>query len=114
MTASPDTPTAPSATSLLTAIVVDDESSPLTLAELCHACRVSHQDVEAWVAENVVEPTGAGPHEWTFGGHSLRRALVAARLARDLQVACADLGLVLDLLDEISRLQALLKQRGMG
>ena len=43
-----------------------------------------------------------------------RRALVAARLARDLQVSCADLGLVLDLLDEIGRLQALLKQRGVG
>ncbi len=114
MNASPDTPTQTSATSILTAVVVDEASSPLTLAQLCHACRVPREDVEAWVAENVVEPTGAGPQEWTFGGHSLRRALVAARLARDLQVSCADLGLVLDLLDEIGRLQALLKQRGVG
>lgn len=99
----------------LTAIVVDeDDSSPLTLAELCRACRVSPQDIQAWVAEDIVAPTGAGPDNWTFGGAALRRALVAARLARDLQVACDDLGLVLDLLDEIERLQALLKRRGVA
>lgn len=108
----PPRPDAPPVT--LTAIVVDEESSPLTLAELCRACRVSQQDIEAWVAENIVEPAGAGPHDWTFGGAALRRARLAARLATDLQVACEDLGLVLDLLDEIGRLQALLKRRGLA
>jgi len=43
----------------LIAIVVDEDASPLTLAELCRACRVSPHDVANWVADGIVEPTGA-------------------------------------------------------
>jgi len=97
----------------LVAIAVDEDASPLTLAELSRACRVSPQDVADWVDEAIVEPEGREPGEWRFGASSLKRALAAARLSKDLEVAPHDLGLVLDLLDEIGRLQAELRRAGI-
>jgi chaperone modulatory protein CbpM len=97
----------------LVAIAVDENADPLTLSELCRACRVSPQDVAAWVDEAIVAPEGARPNEWRFDAAALRRALVAARLSRELEVASHDLGLVLDLLDEIGRLQAQLRRAGV-
>jgi chaperone modulatory protein CbpM len=97
----------------LVAITVDEDTNPLTLSELCRACRVSAQDVAAWVDEAIVEPEGPDPSSWRFGAASLRRALAAARLSRDLQVASHDLGLVLDLMDEIGRLRTQLRRAGV-
>jgi len=97
----------------LVAVAVGEDTSPLTLSELCRACRVSPQDVAAWVEEAIVEPEGSDPSSWRFGATSLKRALAAARLSKDLQVASYDLGLVLDLLDEIGHLQAQLRRAGV-
>lgn len=102
----------------LIAIVVDQDASPLTLAELCRACRVSTHDVANWVADGIVEPVGAAvgvnSSDWLFGGIALRRALTAARLARELEVKLDSMALVLDLLDEIDRLQAKLRRAGLA
>ena len=60
----------------LTATLVDDDTQ-LTLAELAHACRAAEAQVQVWVVEGVLQPSGNSPPEWRFTGASLRRARLA-------------------------------------
>ena len=92
---------------------VAEEQVQLTLVELCQACSAEEEHVTAWVFEGVLEPVGESPGEWRFGGESLRRARLALRLSRDLEINAAGVALALDLLDEIAELRARL-QRGAG
>lgn len=89
---------------------VIEEESGLTLIELCQACGIGVDEVRVWVFEGVLEPVGQGPHDWCFAGSALRRARLATRLARDLEVNAAGVALALDLLDEIAELRARLNQ----
>jgi chaperone modulatory protein CbpM len=88
----------------LRAMIVEDEIE-LTLHELSRACGAGEDIVTAWVVEGALEPMGSGPTTWRFAGASLRRARIAARLSRDLEINAAAVALVLDLLDEIERLK---------
>ncbi len=88
---------------------VVEEESGFTLLELCRACGAAPEEVRVWVIEGVLEPVGQGPHDWCFAGSALRRARLAMRLARDLEVNAAGVALALDLLDEIAALRASLR-----
>lgn len=90
---------------------VIEEASGFTLIELCQACGVDAEEVRVWVLEGVLEPVGQGPHDWCFAGSALRRARLATRLARDLEVNAAGVALALDLMDEIDELRSRLNQR---
>jgi chaperone modulatory protein CbpM len=92
---------------------VVEEEIQLTLVELCQAVSAPEARVVAWVFEGVLEPVGEQPQDWRFSGPSLRRARLAERLTRDLEVNPAGVALALDLLDEIAALRAEL-QRGAG
>ena len=46
----------------------------LSLDDLCRACAVQREEIVVLVEEGVLEPGGAGPDAWQFGGPSLRRA----------------------------------------
>lgn len=98
--------------SLLQGVVVEEEV-PLTLAELCRACRVEESHVLVWVFEGVLQPVGTSPPDWRFRGDSLRRARLALRLARDLEINPSGVALALDLLDEIARLRTRLQCAGI-
>ena len=89
--------------------VVEDEVT-LTTVELCRACNASESHIELWVSEGVLQPSGASPDEWRFGGPSLARMRVATRLARDLEINSPGVALALDLLDEIESLEAKLRR----
>jgi chaperone modulatory protein CbpM len=89
--------------------VVEDEIH-LTLTELSQACGAAEEHVTAWVFEGVLEPAGQLPQDWQFGGSSLRRAHLAVRLTRDLEINAAGVALALDLLDQISELRAQLQR----
>lgn len=91
---------------------VIEEDSGFTLLELCQACSVEPDEVQVWVLEGVLDPVGQGPHDWCFSGTALRRARLATRLARDLEVNAAGVALALDLLDEIAMLKLRLQQAG--
>jgi len=91
---------------------VVEEEIHMTLVELCQACCASEEHVIAWVFEGVLEPIGKSPQDWRFTGQSLRRTRLALRLTRDLEVNPPGVALALDLLDEISALQARLKRIG--
>ena len=97
--------------SLLHGTVVEEEMQ-LTLVGLCRACRASTEQVVMLVNEGVLEPDGSEPQEWRFRGASLRRARIALRLARDLELNPAGVALVLDLMDEIESLKAHLRRAG--
>ena len=93
---------------------VVEEQVQLTLVELCQACSAEQEHVQAWVVEGVLEPVGGSPQEWRFSGESLRRARLALRLSRDLEINPSGVALALDLLDEIAALRARLQRLGAG
>jgi chaperone modulatory protein CbpM len=93
---------------------VVEEQVQLTLIELCQACSAEEEHVLTWVFEGVLEPAGNSPQDWRFGGESLRRARLALRLSRDLEINAAGVALALDLLDEIAELRARLQRLGAG
>jgi len=97
-------------TTYLQAQVVEDEIE-LTLVELSQACDAPQEQLTLWVLEGVLEPRGQQPQEWRFGGAALRRARLAMRLMRDLEINPAGVALALDLLDEIAALETQLKRR---
>ena len=93
---------------------VVEEEVELTLVELCQACSAEEAHVTAWVLEGVLDPVGESPRDWRFGGESLRRARLALRLSRDLELNPPGVALALDLLDEIAELRAQLRRAGGG
>ncbi len=100
-------------TTLLHGVVVE-EGIHLTLHELCRASHAPFEQVQVWVVEGVLEPEGQSPEEWRFTGAALRRARLAQRLTRDLEVNVAGVALALDLMDEIAALEAKLQQLGIN
>jgi chaperone modulatory protein CbpM len=101
-----------SGVTLLHGAVVEEEVQ-LTLVELCQACNTEEQRIQEWIAEGLLEPVGESPQDWRFSGESLRRARLALRLTRDLEIDPAGVALALDLLDEIAALRARLQRAGL-
>lgn len=86
--------------------IVIEEQTQLTLTELCGACGVQSEWIIDLVHEGVLTPTGESPQHWRFSGQHLRRATVAIRLRRDLDVNAAGAALALELLEELETLRA--------
>jgi chaperone modulatory protein CbpM len=55
-------------------------------------------------------PDAAG--EWQFAGENLRRARLALRLQRDLEINLAGVALALELLEEIHQLRRAMRRAG--
>ena len=85
---------------------VVEEVVEFTLVELSQACNATPAQVAALVAEGVLAPAGQTGDDWRFAGTALRRARLALRLARDLELNPPALALVLDMLDETTSLRA--------
>ncbi len=96
---------------LVTGRIVEEEIQ-LTLDDLCVACAVHAERIVELVEEGVLEPAVREPGGWSFGGSSLRRARVALRLQRDLDINLAGAALALELLDEVESLRARLRRIG--
>jgi chaperone modulatory protein CbpM len=99
-------------TTLIHGSVLDDDTE-MTLIEFCQACSVHEDDVRVWVSEGMLHPSAAPGQPMRFRGAALRRARVAVRLTRDLEVNTAGVALALDLLDEIADLRARLARAGV-
>lgn len=80
----------------------------MSIVELSHASRTPQELIMSWVTEGVLSPQGTSPEDWRFGGDSLRRAKTAAHLTHDLELNVPGVALALELLDEITKLRALL------
>lgn len=89
---------------VLTGIVIE-ESTVLTLDELCRACGRPTEWILELVEEGIIEPEREDQNHWQFHGHCLRRVRIAHRLQSDLGVNPAGAALVLELLEEVETLR---------
>ena len=93
----------PSDEPALTGTIVD-QSATLSIKDLSRICNVEERHIEEFVEEgvlNVVEVRS----EWHFTGDALRRARLAVRLERDLELNLAGVALALDLIEELQQLR---------
>lgn len=88
---------------LIKSEIVENEIH-FSISELCHATNVETELVVAWVYEGILNPLGNSPDSWRFSGDSLQRTKKALRLSRDLEINTPGVAMVLDLLDDIARL----------
>lgn len=84
--------------------IVENEVHMTTL-ELCHAIGIEQEYLVAWVNEGILNPVGHSPDDWRFSGDTMSRAKKALRLYQDLEINTPGVAMVLDLLDELSRLR---------
>ena len=107
------TPKTTIATLLTTRSICLGEDGWLDLAELAMACQVEPGFIHQLLGEGLLEPGPAAPVDH-FGGDALARVRRIVRLQRDFEASLASVGLMLDLLDEIDRLQGLLRRAGLA
>ena len=81
-----------------------DESVELTIQDLSRMCAVDERHIVEFVEEGVLSAI-VFESEWRFSGAALRRARLALRLERDLELNLAGVALALDLIEEIERLR---------
>jgi chaperone modulatory protein CbpM len=99
----------PSDDPMLTGAIFDD-SAVLSLKDLSRMCSVDERHIVEFVEEgvlNVIEVRS----EWHFSGDALRRARLAVRLERDLELNLAGVALAVELIEEIEQLRRQLKSR---
>lgn len=87
----------------LPASLMDDEVE-LSLTDLSRMCAVEERHIIEFVEEGVLNAVEI-KQTWRFSGSALRRARLALRLERDLELNLAGVALALDLMDEIDRLR---------
>lgn len=83
-----------------------DDGTPIAVTELTRVCGISLEQVRLLVGEGVLQPSGATPEQWSFGGAAIPRIRRMLRLQRDLGLNLAGAALALELLDEIAALRA--------
>lgn len=88
---------------IIESTIVENEIH-MSISELCHATNAETELVVAWVYEGILTPHGNAPDSWRFSGDALQRTKKALRLSRDLEINTPGVAMVLNLLDEISRL----------
>jgi chaperone modulatory protein CbpM len=88
-----------------------DENTLLSLEDLCRICAIERHHVVEFVEEGVLEIDARHVSDWRFRGGALRRARMAVRLQRDLELNLVGVALALDLMEEIERLRRDIKAR---
>lgn len=94
-------------------VMVVENDVHFTLNELGRACQVDVGQLILLVDEGILVPINDGPEHWRFAGAELRRARLALRLKRELELHVSGLALVIDLLDQIDGLRARLRRAGL-
>jgi chaperone modulatory protein CbpM len=95
----------------LTVSLIDDDTL-LTLQDLSRICSVDERHIVEYVEEGVLRAITVKTGSWQFTGGALRRARLALRLERDLELNLAGVALALDLMEEIERLRREVNARG--
>ena len=88
-----------------------DETTQVTIVELCQICAVDRDTVIELIEEGVLEPVTSRHHEQTFAYTCVRRTRTVMHLQRDLGLNLAGAALALDLLDRIEELRSQLRGR---
>jgi chaperone modulatory protein CbpM len=82
-----------------------EESALLTVKELSRMCAVDERHIVEFVEEGVLNVVEVTSTEWQFTGAALRRARLALRLERDLELNLAGVALALELMEELESLR---------
>lgn len=77
----------------------------LTLQQLCHSAAVAPDFILELVEYEVLTPQGQRAVNWRFQSEDLARLRRAERLARDFELNISGLALVMQLLDEVTKLR---------
>jgi chaperone modulatory protein CbpM len=88
-----------------------EESAVLTIKDLSRLCAVEERHIVEFVEEGVLDVVEINTSEWHFTGSALRRARLAVRLERDLEINLAGVALALELMEELQRLRRELQAR---
>ena len=88
-----------------------EESALLTVKDLSRMCAVDERHIVEFVEEGVLNVVEFNTTEWLFSGSALRRARLALRLERDLELNLAGVALALELMEELEHLRRELKAR---
>jgi chaperone modulatory protein CbpM len=88
-----------------------EESAVLTVRDLSRMCAVDERHIVEFVDEGVLTAIEVTAAEWHFSGAALRRARLALRLERDLELNLAGVALALELMDELELLRRELRAR---
>jgi chaperone modulatory protein CbpM len=89
---------------ILTGWVVD-EFTEVTIDDLTRFCSVRREKIVELVSEGIIEPVDRANQDWRFPSRSLSRAGRAVRLESDLEINLHAVAVILDLLEQIDRLQ---------
>src|SRR5277367_4437202 len=81
-----------------------DESAILSIQDLSRMCAVDERHIVEFVEEGVLSVVTVSS-EWRFTGDALRRARLALRLERDLELNLAGVALAVELLEELAQLR---------
>lgn len=88
-----------------------EESTILTIQDLSRMCAVDERHIVEFVEEGVLNVVEINTTEWHFTGAALRRARLALRLERDLELNLAGVALALELMEELEDLRRQLRAR---
>ncbi len=88
-----------------------DETTEITIAELCEVCSIDIRQVDEMINEGILEPTGGRYEKRRVPHSSIRCTRTVVHMQRDLGVNLAGAALILDLLDRIENLQDQLRRR---
>ena len=88
-----------------------EETALLTVKDLSRMCAVDERHIVEFVEEGVLSVVEIDTTEWHFTGAALRRARLALRLERDLELNLAGVALALELMEELETLRRELKAR---
>src|ERR1700729_2602523 len=87
-----------------------DESAILSIQDLSRMCAVDERHIVEFVEEGVLNVVSVSS-EWRFTGDALRRARLAVRLERDLELNLAGVALAVELIEELAQLRRELRAR---
>ena len=82
-----------------------EEQVVLSVDELSRLCSVERTYIVELVEEGVLSVMAVDGSEWRFHGAALRRARIALRLQRDLEINLPGVALALELMEELGRLR---------
>jgi chaperone modulatory protein CbpM len=88
-----------------------EESVLLTVEDLSRMCAVDQRHIVEFVEEGVLNVVTVDTSGWRFSGAALRRARLALRLERDLELNLAGVALALELMEELQHLRRELQAR---
>ena len=86
-----------------------DESAMLSVKDLSRMCAVDERHIVEFVEEGVLNVVNVSS-EWYFTGSALRRARLAVRLERDLELNLAGVALAVELIEELAQLRRALRR----